>query len=59
MESIFDSNLFTLPRGVLATVKYSGSLPISTSMMSMKASMDSMADKSCLKRFSAHLILHA
>ena len=52
MESNFDSNLWTLSMVVLPTVKYQGSLPISTSMISMVASMDSMADKSCLKRFS-------
>jgi hypothetical protein len=52
MESSFDSKLCTLPRGVLSTVKYSAFLPIPTSMMSL---MDSMADKSCLKMFSAVL----
>jgi hypothetical protein len=39
MESNFDSNLFTLSRGVLPIVKYQGSLPISTSMISTVVSM--------------------
>jgi len=46
IEWSFDSNLCTLSRGVLPTVKYQSSLPISSSMISMVASMDSMADKS-------------
>jgi len=34
MESNFDSNFTPLSRGVLPTVKYSGDLPVSTSMIS-------------------------
>jgi hypothetical protein len=36
MESYFDSNLCTLSRGVFPTVKYSGSLPISTTNTILK-----------------------
>jgi hypothetical protein len=59
IESTFASNFYALSRGVLPTVKYSGSLLISTSMISMVALMVSMTDKSFRKRFSAALILLA